>query len=156
MAQYRFQQQYLERRRQQILDWNARSYDYNNDPNFYSAADYRYSRGGRYYQINQYGADLLRQAVNYGYEEGFQAGQADREDQWRGASYQSSYAYQDANYGYNGYYVAQTEYSYYFREGFRRGYEDGYYSRSQYGTYSNGNYSILSAILSQILNLSRF
>jgi hypothetical protein len=54
------------------------------------------------------------------------------------------------------FYVAQTEYSYYFREGFRRGYEDGYNGRSQYGSYSNGNYSILSAILSQVLNLSRF
>jgi len=155
-AQYRFQQAYLERRRQQILDQNARSYDYSSDPNFYSAANYRYSRGGSFYQTNQSGADLLRQSVNYGYEEGFQAGQADQEDRWRGASYQGSYAYQDANYGYNGYYVAQTEYSYYFREGFRRGYEDGYNSRSQYGSYSNGNYSILSAVLSQILNLSLF
>jgi hypothetical protein len=155
-AQYRFQQDYLERQRQQVLDWNARSYDYNNDPNFYSAANYRYSRGGRYYQTNQYGADLLRQAVNRGYEEGFRSGEADREDRWRSANYQSSYAYQDANYGYNGYYVAQTEYSYYFRQGFQRGYEDGYNSRSQYGSYSNGNHSILSAILSQVLNLSSF
>ena len=155
-AQYRFQQAYIERRRQQILDQNALSYDYNSDPNFYSAADYRYSRGGRYYQTNQYGANLLRQAVSYGYEEGFQAGQADREDRWRSANYQNSYAYQDANYGYNGYYVTQSEYSYYFREGFRRGYEDGLNSRSQYGSYSNGNYSILSAVLSQILNLAHF
>ena len=31
-----------------------------------------------------------------------------------------------------------NEYQYYFREGFRRGYEDGYHSRSQYGRYSNG------------------
>jgi hypothetical protein len=155
-AQYRFQQQYLERRRQQIADWNARSYDYNNDPNFYSAANYRYSRGGTSYQTNQYGADLLRQAVNNGYEEGFQSGQADREDRYSNGSYQNSYAYQDANYGYNGYYVAQTEYSYYFRQGFQRGYDDGYNSRSQYGSYSNGNYSVLSAILSQVLNLARF
>ena len=146
----------MERRRQQILEQNTLSYDYNSDPNFYSAADYRYSRGGRFYQTNQYGANLLRQAVSYGYEEGFQAGQADQEDRWRGANYQSSYAYQDANYGYNGYYVAQAEYSYYFREGFRRGYQDGFNSRSQYGSYSNGNYSILSAVLSQILNLSHF
>lgn len=156
MAQYRFQQEYLERRRQQILNQNSRSYDYNSDPNFYSAPNYRYSRSGRSYQTNQYGADLLRQAVNYGYGEGFQAGRADQEDRWRGASYQTSYAYQDANYGYNGYYVSQTEYSYYFREGFRRGYEDGLNSRSQYGNYANGNYSILSQILSQILNLSHF
>jgi hypothetical protein len=156
MAQYRFQQQYLERRRQQIAEQNSRSYDYNNDPNFYSASNYRYSRGGTSYETNQYGADLLRQAVDYGYDQGFQAGQADQQDRWRGANYQSSYAYQDANYGYNGYYIAQAEYSYYFREGFRRGYEDGLNSRSQYGNYSNGNHSILSQVLSQILNLSQF
>jgi hypothetical protein len=152
-AQYRFQLGYIERRRQQILDQNVSSYDYNNDPNFYSAANYRYSRGGTYYQTNQYGANLLRQAVSYGYEEGLQAGQADREDRWRNANYQSSYAYQDANYGYTGYYVSQSEYSYYFREGFRRGYEDGYNSRSQYGSYSNGSYSILDAVLLTFLNL---
>jgi hypothetical protein len=49
-----------------------------------------------------------------------------------------------------------SEYQYYFREGFRRGYEDGYYSRSQYGRQSNGVYNILGAILSQILNLQSF
>ena len=36
--------------------------------------------GGRYYETNQYGADLLRQAVNYGYDQGVRAGQADRQD----------------------------------------------------------------------------
>jgi len=143
-AQYRFQQGYLERRRQQISEQNARAYDYNSDPNFYAATNYRYARGGRFYQTNQYGADLLRQGVNYGYEEGLQAGQADQEDHWGGAGYQDSYAYQDASYGYNGCYVDQSEYSYYFREGFRRGYEDGYNSRSQYCSYSNGNRSLES------------
>ena len=46
-----------------------------------------------------------------------------------------------------------SEYQYYFREGFRRGYEDGYYSRSQYGRYSNGTASILGTILQTILSL---
>jgi hypothetical protein len=41
---------------------------------------------------------MLRQALNYGYEEGFRAGQADREDRVR-SSYRDSYAYQDATYG---------------------------------------------------------
>ena len=59
----------------------------------------------------------------------------------------------DANYGYSGYYVDQDEYNYYFREGFRRGYDDGYNSSYQYGAYSNGSYSMLGALLSQILNL---
>ncbi len=152
MAQYRFQQQYLERlRQQQIRIENERNYNYSSDPYFYTPPSYRYLRSGRYYQTNQYGAELLRRAVNYGYEEGFRAGQADREDRWA-SSYRDSYAYRDANYGYNGFYVDRDDYNYYFREGFRRGYEDGYDSRHQYGSYSNGNYSILGDILSSILN----
>jgi hypothetical protein len=90
--------------------------------------------------------------VNYGYQEGFRAGAADREDRWRG-DYQDSFAYQDANYGYSGYYVDQADYNYYFREGFRRGYEDGFSDRYQYGVYSNGSYSVLGNVLSLILNL---
>jgi hypothetical protein len=144
-AHLRFQQQYLERLRQdQINLQNARSYEY-------SAPSYRYSRGGRNYQTNQYGVEMLRQALNYGYEEGFRAGQADREDRAR-FSYKESYAYQDATYGYNGYHVDLNEYRHYFREGFSRGYQDGYYSRSQYGRNSNGAFSLLGNILQQVFN----
>jgi len=113
----------------------------------YGTPDYRYYRNGQYYNVNQYGADLLRRAVENGYEEGFQAGQADREDRWN-SNYQDSGAYGDASYGYDGYYVDLSEYQYYFREGFRRGYEDGYNSRYQYGSYSNGRPSILGEVLS--------
>ena len=81
---------------------------------------------------------MLRQAVNYGYEEGFAAGQADRQDRWA-FNYQDSYAYQDGNYGYGGFYVERDDYNYYFREGFRRGYEDGYYGRYRYGVYATGS-----------------
>ncbi len=150
-AAYRFQQQYWDRVRRQQSQIQQ-NYDYNNDPYFYTAPSYRYYRGGNYYETNQYGVDALRQAVNYGYSEGYQAGQADQEDRWR-FGYQNSYAYQDADYGYNGYYVDQSDYNYYFREGFQRGYEDGYYGRSQYGEYENGSYNILGSILSRILNL---
>ena len=95
---------------------------------------------------------MLQRAVNDGYRQGFEAGQADREDGY-GFSPEDAYGYQDASYGYDAYYVDLSEYQYYFREGFRRGYEDSYYSRSQYGQYSNGGYSILGAILEQILGL---
>jgi len=81
-----------------------------------------------------------------------QAGQADRQDGWA-FSPQDAIGYQDASYGYDGYDVDVNEYQYYFREGFNRGYEDGYYSRNQYGRYSNGTGNILSAILQTILNL---
>jgi hypothetical protein len=152
MAQYRYQQQYLERMRQQQTRLQGEQLDYSNDPYYYTAPSYRYNRGGSYYETNQYGADQLRQSVNNGYEQGFRAGQADRQDRWN-ANYKGSYAYQDANYGYNGYYLSQVDYNYYFREGFRRGYEDGYNSRTQYGSQSDGSYSMLGNILSQILNL---
>ena len=58
-----------------------------------------------------------------------------------------SYAFRDANYGYSGYYVERDDYNYYFREGFRRGFEDGYCNRYQYGHRSNGKYIILGAVL---------
>jgi len=48
--------------------------------------------------------------------------------------------------------VSQAEYNYYFRQGFRRGYEDGYYGRYQYGRYSGGRHTILGAILGSILD----
>jgi hypothetical protein len=63
----------------------------------------------------------------------------------------SVFAYQDANYGFRGYYVDQSEYNYYFREGFRRGYENGYNSRYRYGRRSNGTYVVLASILVGIL-----
>jgi hypothetical protein len=151
-AQYRYQQQYFERMRQQQIRLQSEQHDYSNDPYFYTAPSYRYKYGGNYYETNQYGADQLRLATNNGYDQGFRAGQADRQDRWN-ANYKGSYAYQDANYGYGGYYVSQADYNYYFREGFRRGYEDGYNSRTQYGSQSNGSYSMLGSILSQILNL---
>jgi len=151
LAQYRFQREYLEHLRQEEIRIRQARYDYYSDPYFYSPPIYRYYRGASYYEVNQYGADLLRRAVNYGYREGYRAGVADREDRWN-FDYRDSYAYQDANYGYDGYCEDQGAYNYYFREGFRRGYEDGYYSRYQYGTYYNGEYSVLGAALGQILN----
>jgi hypothetical protein len=154
LAQYRVQQAYATQLLQQqssLRDYA--SYDYNNDPYFYTPSTYRYTRSGRYYETNQYGADLLRQAVNYGYDEGFRSGQADRQDKWP-YNYQAAYPYQDANYGYRGYYVGQGDYNYYFRQGFRRGYDDGYYSRDQYGQRSaDGKYTVLGSALSKILTL---
>ena len=148
MAQYRYQQQYVSRLQQMRMQ-QQRSY---NSYYAYAAPSYRYSRGGSYYETNQYGANTLRQAINYGYEQGYRSGQADRQDRYQ-SNYQDSYGYQDANYGYGGYYVDQSDYNYYFREGFRRGYEDGFNDGHQYGRYSNGRYSILGNVLSVVLNL---
>lgn len=146
MNQLRYQQRYLDQLRRdqsRLQQWRY---------NDYGPYNYRYSRGGSYYETNRYGAEMLQRAINDGYEEGFYAGQADRQDGYS-FSPEEAYGYQDASYGYDAYYVDLGDYQYYFREGFRRGYEDGYYSRSQYGRYSNGGYSILGTILEQILGL---
>jgi hypothetical protein len=98
MNQWRFHQSYWERlRRDQI---RLQSFTYSN----YGAPSYYYYRGGQSYQLNQYGADLLRRAVSSGYEEGYRAGLADRQDGWR-FDCESSDAFTDATYGYDGYYV---------------------------------------------------
>jgi hypothetical protein len=151
-SQYRAQQQYLAQLRAQQVRLQT-AYNYSNDPYIRTAPSYRYAYSGTTRETNQYGADLLRQAVNYGYQEGVRFGQADRQDGLP-ADYRNSFAYQDANYGYTGYYVDQADYNYYFRQGFQRGYSDGYYSRSQYGTALTGSPSILATLLSSILGLT--
>jgi len=146
---WRFHQRYWEQLQRDRIRLQSFNYTYYGDPT------YSYYRGNQYYYVNNYGAELLQRAINDGYEEGFYAGQADRQDGW-GFDYESSDAYQDSSLGYDGYYVDLSEYQYYFREGFRRGYEDGYYSRSQYGSYSDGRHEVLNNILNIILNLTRF
>jgi hypothetical protein len=150
-AQYRAQQEYAARlqRQQQRLQTTR---DYSNDPYIDTPPTYRYSFDGATHQTNQYGVDVLRQAVNNGYQEGVRAGDADRQDHWA-ANYSNSTVYRDANYGYEGNYVDQADYNNYFRQGFQRGYTDGYDRRMQYGTTSNGSTSILGSVLTSILGL---
>jgi hypothetical protein len=151
MAQYRFQEQYSQRLREQEARLRNERYDYDRDPYFYTPPTYRYRRGDHYYETNEYGANALRRAVNYGYGEGFRAGQADRNDRWRG-DYKDSYAYRDANYGYSGYDGDRSDYNYYFREGFGPGYDDGYNDQHRHGRVTDGSYSMLDNLLAQILN----
>jgi hypothetical protein len=150
-AQYRTQQDYAARLQQQQQSLQT-ARDYSGDPYVSAPRSYRYVVSGTARQTNQYGADVLRQAVNDGYQEGVQTGKADRADHWK-SNYQSSIAYRDANYGYTGNYVDQADYNYYFRQGFRRGYDDGYNSQSRYGSISNGTPTILGSLLSSILGL---
>ncbi len=154
--QYHYQQEYFERLRQQRERlWSYRNYDYDRDAYFYTVPRYRYYRSGNYYVVSDYGVNLIRQALHDGYAEGYRAGRADRLDGW-GFDYRSSFAYRDANYGYYGFYVDQSEYNYYFRQGFRRGYEDGYNSQFRYGYYRGGSYGLLDAVLGTIFVVSQF
>jgi hypothetical protein len=137
--------------------WNRLRYDQQRLQNFQYydnyVNNYRYYRGGQSYYTSQYGASMLQRAVQDGYEQGFEAGQADRADNWQ-FDYSSADAYQSGAYGYDAPYVSYDEYNYYFRQGFQRGYDDGYYGRYQYGSYSNGKAAILANILGAILSFA--
>lgn len=115
---------------------------------------YRVYRNGSWYNTDNRGADLLRQAVNEGYRQGFNAGRNDRSRRV-GLNWGGSNIYRSGTYGYRTY-VDRSQYQYYFRQGFERGYQDGYNSRYQYGTNNNGTVNILSSILGSILNIQRY
>ena len=115
---------------------------------------FRVFRNGSYYNTDSRGADLLRQAVNAGYQQGFNAGKADRNNR-RGSNWNNSNVYRSGTFGYQSY-VDRGQYQYYFQQGFQKGYQDGYNSRWQYGSNSNGGVSILGTILNQLLNVQKY
>src|SRR5579871_4380986 len=80
-AQYQAQQDYYRRLAEQQERLRV-SRDYTTEPYVVTPHTFRYYVGNTYHMTNQYGADALRQAVNYGYQEGFQAGRADHLDRW--------------------------------------------------------------------------
>jgi hypothetical protein len=155
--QYAYQQWYWQQQRAMQARWTPRDYD--RDPYFHAPLSYRYVRDGRAYEVNRYAAGVLEQAVRYGYEMGVRAGNADRIDGWR-SDWRNNYAYQDAGYGYNGYYVDRAEYNHYFRQGFQRGYQDAYGNDYRYGRYDDGNDNgiavILASVLQSILGLQQY
>jgi hypothetical protein len=152
-AQYTVQQQYVDRlHQQQLTVERQKPGTYSRDPYFSTPASYRYSRGGHSYETNEYGVNLLKQSVNYGYDQGYRTGEADRTDH-SPSNFEVSFAYRDANYGYAGFYVDRDDYNFYFREGFRRGYEDGYGGHSEFGVMTNGRGTILDAVLGSIFNV---
>lgn len=122
-------------------------------------ANYRVYRNGSYYQTNYRGAELLQQAVNEGYRQGFASGRRDRNSNRRG-NWSNDSVYRNGSVGYQSQ-VDRRQYQYYFQQGFQRGYQDGsntryandYNGQYEYGYYENGNVNILGAILNTVLNI---
>ena len=121
---------------------------------------YRVYRNGSYYNTDTRGADLLRQAVNEGYRQGFNAGRSDSDGR---GDWTSSPVYRTGTMGYQTY-VDRNQYRYYFQQGFQRGYQDGtnsqyqndYNGDYQYGTNNGGTLNILGTILNRILNIRSY
>lgn len=173
------QQEKIERQRAKMeqerqAQWNRQNNGVYNNGNMNNRR-YRVYRNGAYYNTDNRGAELLRQAVNEGYRQGFIAGRNDRNGRRRG-NWSNSNVYQSGTYGYKSH-VDRGQYQYYFRQGFQRGYQDGSNSRYQkqndyngqyqnqngyndeqyqYGSNQNGSMNILGTILSQILNIQSY
>jgi hypothetical protein len=114
---------------------------------------YRIYRDGRFYETDFRGAELLRHAVNEGYRQGYRQGSLDRRyNMYTG--HQSATMYRSGVFGYQSY-VDRGQYQYYFRQGFERGYWDGFNSQTRYGYYSGGKWSILGDVLGAILDIRR-
>lgn len=127
-----------------------------------TAGRYRVQRGSSWYNTDNRGAELLRNAVTEGYRQGFIAGRSNMNSNRR-VSWTNSNVYRTGTMGYqNG--VDRGQYQHYFREGFQRGYQDGSNRRYendrtgsfQYGSYDNGQPSILSTILNEVLNIQSY
>jgi hypothetical protein len=125
-------------------------------------ARYRVYRNGSPYNTNYSGAQLLQNAVNEGYRQGYLAGRVDRNGNRR-FEWSNSDVYRSGTYGYKSQ-VARNQYQYYFQQGFQRGYQDGtnsryentYNGKLEYGYYDNGSVNILDSILNTILNIRTY
>jgi hypothetical protein len=168
--QAKIAQQRIQLDRQRQNDWTRRNTSIvidrsrgnsNYDGNA-AASRYRVYRNGSYYNTDNRGAELLRQAVNEGYRQGFEAGRRDRNGR-RGVSWSNSNVYRSGSMGYQTH-VNRSQYQYYFRQGFQRGYQDGsnskyqdgYNGQYEYGSNENGSLNILGTILNSVLNLQSY
>jgi flagellar biosynthesis/type III secretory pathway protein FliH len=142
-----WQRAQLEAQRE-LRDYQMNARDDRRDMN----RQYRYYRSGRAYYTDNRGAELLRQAVNNGYQQGYREGQTARR-YGRNSGYYNSGSYRSGTYGYQSY-VDQNQYQYYFQQGFQRGYEDGFNAQMRYGYRSGSGLNILGNILNTIFNVT--
>lgn len=149
-AQRRAQQEYAEY--QQASRYGSRYGNTYGNMNTRRTGWYRINRGGTYYNVDQRQYQLLQNAVNQGYRQGYNAGVRDRRYNRNDDYYYNDNVYRSGSYGYQSY-VARDQYQYYFQQGFQRGYQDGIHSRYQYGYRSNTGLNVLGNVLSSILRI---
>ena len=124
------------------------------------AADrYRVYRNGGWYNTDRRGTELLRRAIEEGYRQGFATARRDRNRRLSQMNWGGSSIYRSGQYGWQSH-VDRSLYQHYFRQGFERGYQDGFNSGGhlRYGSYTGGNgiATILGSILESILNVQRY
>ncbi len=126
-------------RRDRDRDWRRnrdRDRDWDRDRD---RRDDRYGRNRGYGNYGRYG-NTYRYAEDRGYQDGLNTGSSDAN---RGQSYdpQRSHYYRNATYGYDSSYGNKGAYKQAYRDGFLRGYEQGYRRyRGGYGRRNNGRW----------------
>ena len=145
---YREWQRAQREAQREFRDYQADARDDRRDMN----RRYRVYRAGQYYNTDYRGTELLRQAVNSGYQQGYREGQIARR-YGRNTGYYNSGIYRSGTFGYQSY-VDRNQYQYYFQQGFQRGYEDGFNAQMRYGYRSGNGFNILGNILNTILNIT--
>jgi hypothetical protein len=113
---------------------------------------YRVYRNEGYYDTDYRGIHTLRDAVNVGYQQGHRSGRMDRQYRLM-ENYEYSPVYRQGVYGYQDH-VDREEYQHYFRQGFERGYYDGYRNDIRYGYQQSNTMNILGSVLNAILNFT--
>lgn len=146
-AQRRAQQEYAEYQRASRYGNN-----YRNRNNGRRVGWYRVNRGGTYYNYDQRQYQMLQNAVNQGYRQGYNAGVRDRRYDRSDNYYYNDNVYRSGSYGYQSG-VARDQYQYYFQQGFQRGYQDGINSTYRYGYRTNTGLNVLGNVLSSILQI---
>ena len=144
-AQYR-DDQYGQIQRDRNRDWRRerarrhdrdRDGDWDRDRDRRNDNDYRYGNNGGYGNNGRYGGynnnNIYRAALNNGYQAGVYTGASDAQ---RGQSYdpQRSHYYKNGTDGYNSSYGNKGQYKQAYRDGFLRGYQEGF---QRYGGYNN-------------------
>ena len=149
-AQRQAQREYIEYQR---VSRNSNNRYYNNRYNNNRRTGwFRINRGGSYYEVDQRGISLLRQAVNSGYQQGYNAGIRDRRYGRDSSYYYNDNVYRMGTFGYQSY-VTRDQYQYYFQQGFQRGYQDAMNGSFQYGYRTNTGLNILGNVLNTILQV---
>lgn len=149
---YRDWQQAQRQAQREYTEYQRASQRGYNNGNRMRTGWYRINRGGSYYEVDQRGVNLLRQAINSGYQQGYNAGVRDRRYGRNDDYYYNDRVYRSGTYGYQSY-VTRDQYQYYFQQGFQRGYQDGINSSYQYGYRTNTGLNILGNVISSILQI---
>jgi hypothetical protein len=154
-------------------------YYYSDPPEYYSSYNpdaYVYSPAGNYYPVPQFSIfdggilnssplgyssdpysagyvdDVYRQAYDYGYEQGYLAGQQEaRYD--RNAAYEDQNPYGYDDYLYDGYSVSLGQNRYYLNEGYDNGYREALQGRNDYELDSGGDFDLVSLLINGVLGM---